>query len=156
MLLDLVCVRNSFELTYSPLPFSFSLWDIVTLGGLQVGGGINLENAISYLEKGANHVIVTSVYGLCNFDIIIIIFSYTLSVVSLFLVFETVKLNPLDCVNLGLIEMVPHQIIFLSCGLITLKEKKNLVCVSISICCVTYIMIKIQQIWKNGSWHPDS
>ena len=29
-------------------------------GGLQVGGGINLDNAVSYLEAGASHVIVTS------------------------------------------------------------------------------------------------
>src|ERR1019366_5540441 len=29
-------------------------------GGLQIGGGINLENARSYLEAGASHVIVTS------------------------------------------------------------------------------------------------
>ncbi|XP_062179346.1 1-(5-phosphoribosyl)-5-[(5-phosphoribosylamino)methylideneamino] imidazole-4-carboxamide isomerase, chloroplastic-like [Phragmites australis] len=29
-------------------------------GGLQVGGGINLENATSYLNEGASHVIVTS------------------------------------------------------------------------------------------------
>ncbi|XP_010917345.1 1-(5-phosphoribosyl)-5-[(5-phosphoribosylamino)methylideneamino] imidazole-4-carboxamide isomerase, chloroplastic isoform X2 [Elaeis guineensis] len=29
-------------------------------GGLQVGGGINWENAMSYLEEGASHVIVTS------------------------------------------------------------------------------------------------
>ena len=29
-------------------------------GGLQIGGGINLENAASYLEAGASHVIVTS------------------------------------------------------------------------------------------------
>ena len=29
-------------------------------GGLQIGGGINLENATSYLETGASHVIVTS------------------------------------------------------------------------------------------------
>lgn len=29
-------------------------------GGLQVGGGINLSNAASYLEDGASHVIVTS------------------------------------------------------------------------------------------------
>ncbi|VAH07191.1 unnamed protein product [Triticum turgidum subsp. durum] len=29
-------------------------------GGLQVGGGINLENAMSYLNEGASHVIVTS------------------------------------------------------------------------------------------------
>src|SRR5260221_7337858 len=29
-------------------------------GGLQVGGGINLENARSFLEEGASHVIVTS------------------------------------------------------------------------------------------------
>jgi phosphoribosylformimino-5-aminoimidazole carboxamide ribotide isomerase len=29
-------------------------------GGLQVGGGINLENAASYLDDGASHVIVTS------------------------------------------------------------------------------------------------
>ncbi len=29
-------------------------------GGLQVGGGINLENAESWLERGASHVIVTS------------------------------------------------------------------------------------------------
>ncbi|XP_057967897.1 1-(5-phosphoribosyl)-5-[(5-phosphoribosylamino)methylideneamino] imidazole-4-carboxamide isomerase, chloroplastic isoform X2 [Malania oleifera] len=29
-------------------------------GGLQVGGGINLENALSYIEEGASHVIVTS------------------------------------------------------------------------------------------------
>src|SRR5436190_22484499 len=29
-------------------------------GGLQVGGGLNLENAKSWLEAGASHVIVTS------------------------------------------------------------------------------------------------
>ncbi|KAI4364190.1 hypothetical protein MLD38_020317 [Melastoma candidum] len=29
-------------------------------GGLQVGGGITTENALSYIEKGASHVIVTS------------------------------------------------------------------------------------------------
>uniref|UniRef100_A0A0A9CTP2 Pco071948b n=1 Tax=Arundo donax TaxID=35708 RepID=A0A0A9CTP2_ARUDO len=29
-------------------------------GGLQVGGGINLENSMSYLNEGASHVIVTS------------------------------------------------------------------------------------------------
>lgn len=29
-------------------------------GGLQVGGGINTENAMIFLEKGASHVIVTS------------------------------------------------------------------------------------------------
>lgn len=31
------------------------------IGGLQVGGGINPENASSYIEEGASHVIVTSV-----------------------------------------------------------------------------------------------
>ncbi|CAI0540015.1 unnamed protein product [Linum tenue] len=29
-------------------------------GGLQVGGGINTENCLSYIEEGASHVIVTS------------------------------------------------------------------------------------------------
>ncbi|XP_074269028.1 1-(5-phosphoribosyl)-5-[(5-phosphoribosylamino)methylideneamino] imidazole-4-carboxamide isomerase, chloroplastic [Silene latifolia] len=29
-------------------------------GGLQVGGGINAENALSYIQQGASHVIVTS------------------------------------------------------------------------------------------------
>lgn len=29
-------------------------------GGLQIGGGVNAENALEYLEKGASHVIVTS------------------------------------------------------------------------------------------------
>ncbi|XP_075083952.1 1-(5-phosphoribosyl)-5-[(5-phosphoribosylamino)methylideneamino] imidazole-4-carboxamide isomerase HISN3, chloroplastic [Nicotiana tabacum] len=29
-------------------------------GGLQVGGGIRTENALSYIEEGASHVIVTS------------------------------------------------------------------------------------------------
>src|SRR5262249_24319373 len=29
-------------------------------GGLQVGGGINEENALAWLEAGASHVIVTS------------------------------------------------------------------------------------------------
>ncbi|CAO2832985.1 unnamed protein product [Amaranthus hypochondriacus] len=29
-------------------------------GGLQVGGGIKSDNAVSYIEKGASHVIVTS------------------------------------------------------------------------------------------------
>ena len=28
---------------------------------MQVGGGINVDNAQSYLEEGATHVIVTSV-----------------------------------------------------------------------------------------------
>jgi phosphoribosylformimino-5-aminoimidazole carboxamide ribotide isomerase len=30
------------------------------LGGMQIGGGINRDNAISWLEAGASHVIVTS------------------------------------------------------------------------------------------------
>ncbi|KAH0449133.1 hypothetical protein IEQ34_022933 [Dendrobium chrysotoxum] len=34
--------------------------EIWTAGGMQVGGGINLENAVHYLEEGASHVIVTS------------------------------------------------------------------------------------------------
>src|SRR5262245_58494537 len=29
-------------------------------GGLQIGGGINLDNARSFLDDGASHVIVTS------------------------------------------------------------------------------------------------
>lgn len=29
-------------------------------GGLQIGGGVNVENAASYLDAGASHVIVTS------------------------------------------------------------------------------------------------
>ena len=29
-------------------------------GGLQVGGGVNAENAVEYLKAGASHVIVTS------------------------------------------------------------------------------------------------
>ncbi|KAB2607800.1 imidazole-4-carboxamide isomerase [Pyrus ussuriensis x Pyrus communis] len=29
-------------------------------GGLQVGGGINSENSLNYIEEGASHVIVTS------------------------------------------------------------------------------------------------
>ncbi|KAJ0028585.1 hypothetical protein Pint_36013 [Pistacia integerrima] len=33
-------------------------WNI--LGGLQVGGGINSDNSLSYIEEGASHVIVTS------------------------------------------------------------------------------------------------
>lgn len=30
-------------------------------GGLQLGGGVNPDNALQYLEAGASHVIVTSV-----------------------------------------------------------------------------------------------
>jgi phosphoribosylformimino-5-aminoimidazole carboxamide ribotide isomerase len=40
-------------------------------GGLQIGGGINDENAAKFLEKGASHVIVTSFVfknGVVNFD----------------------------------------------------------------------------------------
>jgi phosphoribosylformimino-5-aminoimidazole carboxamide ribotide isomerase len=37
-------------------------------GGLQVGGGITAENAASYLEQGASHVIITS-YVFRNGDI---------------------------------------------------------------------------------------
>ncbi|MFQ9934661.1 MAG: phosphoribosylformimino-5-aminoimidazole carboxamide ribotide isomerase, partial [Lachnospiraceae bacterium] len=40
-------------------------------GGLQVGGGINVNNAKSYLEEGASHVIVTSFVfkdGNINYD----------------------------------------------------------------------------------------
>lgn len=29
-------------------------------GGLQIGGGVNVDNAMSYIEAGASHVIVTS------------------------------------------------------------------------------------------------
>ena len=29
-------------------------------GGLQVGGGINVDNAMEFIEAGASHVIVTS------------------------------------------------------------------------------------------------
>ncbi|XP_038890084.1 1-(5-phosphoribosyl)-5-[(5-phosphoribosylamino)methylideneamino] imidazole-4-carboxamide isomerase, chloroplastic isoform X3 [Benincasa hispida] len=36
-------------------------------GGLQVGGGINSENASSYIEEGASHVIVTSFcHSMCS------------------------------------------------------------------------------------------
>ncbi|KAG6779107.1 hypothetical protein POTOM_015476 [Populus tomentosa] len=35
-------------------------YDSKNLGGLQVGGGINVNNALSYIEEGASHVIVTS------------------------------------------------------------------------------------------------
>lgn len=34
---------------------------VTSLGGLQVGGGINSHNALNYIEEGASHVIVTSV-----------------------------------------------------------------------------------------------
>ncbi|XVE96425.1 hypothetical protein REPUB_Repub02eG0220800 [Reevesia pubescens] len=34
--------------------------EISNEGGLQVGGGINLDNCLSYIEEGASHVIVTS------------------------------------------------------------------------------------------------
>lgn len=40
-------------------------------GGLQIGGGINDENATHFLDKGASHVIVTSFVfknGVVNFD----------------------------------------------------------------------------------------
>lgn len=40
-------------------------------GGLQIGGGINAENAAEFLNKGASHVIVTSYVfkdGQVNFD----------------------------------------------------------------------------------------
>lgn len=40
-------------------------------GGLQIGGGINADNAKLFLEKGASHVIVTSYVfknGVINFD----------------------------------------------------------------------------------------
>jgi len=40
-------------------------------GGLQIGGGINAENAESYLKEGASHVIVTSYVfkdGIINFE----------------------------------------------------------------------------------------
>ena len=40
-------------------------------GGLQIGGGINDENATQFLDKGASHVIVTSFVfknGVVNFD----------------------------------------------------------------------------------------
>lgn len=40
-------------------------------GGLQVGGGINVRNAKSYLENGASHVVVTSFVfrdGKINYD----------------------------------------------------------------------------------------
>ena len=40
-------------------------------GGLQIGGGINDQNAAHFLDKGASHVIVTSFVfknGVVNFD----------------------------------------------------------------------------------------
>jgi hypothetical protein len=51
---------------------------IIILGGLQVGGGINLENAMSYLNEGASHVIVTSVraHALICVNYVIILFLY--------------------------------------------------------------------------------
>lgn len=39
----------------------YLLHDGKHLGGLQVGGGINTSNALSYIDEGASHVIVTSV-----------------------------------------------------------------------------------------------
>ncbi|KAF3549652.1 hypothetical protein DY000_02001935 [Brassica cretica] len=39
---------------------AFPSGDYARGGGLQVGGGINSENCLSYIEEGASHVIVTS------------------------------------------------------------------------------------------------
>ncbi|KAL7264798.1 hypothetical protein ACSBR1_002702 [Camellia fascicularis] len=37
-----------------------TIQDLEESGGLQVGGGINPDNALSYIEEGASHVIITS------------------------------------------------------------------------------------------------
>lgn len=39
----------------------YLLHDGKHVGGLQVGGGVNSSNALSYIDEGASHVIVTSV-----------------------------------------------------------------------------------------------
>ena len=46
----------------SPLPLAFALGEHeeVYPGGLQLGGGVNIENARSWLDAGASHAIVTS------------------------------------------------------------------------------------------------
>ena len=57
------------------------------LGGLQVGGGINLENAISYLNEGASHVIVTSVRAhalICVNYIILLLLRFVTSCIDVF------------------------------------------------------------------------
>ncbi|KAF5473569.1 hypothetical protein F2P56_010171 [Juglans regia] len=52
------------EFVCSLLIYTFPLLNLlrgrVKLGGLQVGGGINSDNSLSYIEEGASHVIVTS------------------------------------------------------------------------------------------------
>lgn len=41
------------------------------IGGLQVGGGINSDNSLSYIDEGASHVIVTSVcYNYCSLNLL--------------------------------------------------------------------------------------
>lgn len=44
----------------SPLFINY-LEELQLIGGMQVGGGVNLENSLRYLEEGASHVIITSV-----------------------------------------------------------------------------------------------
>lgn len=68
-----------------------------TIGGLQVGGGINLENAMSYLNEGASHVIVTSVRVhdlICVNNTIIFFFSHLMKPLDLCL------LNVFMCISL--------------------------------------------------------
>ncbi|XP_042945308.1 1-(5-phosphoribosyl)-5-[(5-phosphoribosylamino)methylideneamino] imidazole-4-carboxamide isomerase, chloroplastic-like isoform X1 [Carya illinoinensis] len=52
------------EFVCSLLIYTFPLLNLlrgrVKVGGLQVGGGINSDNSLSYIEEGASHVIVTS------------------------------------------------------------------------------------------------
>ncbi|KAM5560009.1 hypothetical protein ABKV19_021262 [Rosa sericea] len=48
---------------FKPLSFSlfcFNTRNLLSLGGFQVGGGINSDNSLQYIEEGAIHVIVTS------------------------------------------------------------------------------------------------
>ncbi|KAJ9548237.1 hypothetical protein OSB04_020780 [Centaurea solstitialis] len=47
-------------LLFSIVPLLNLLRGPYYLGGLQVGGGINSDNALSYIEEGASHVIITS------------------------------------------------------------------------------------------------
>lgn len=93
---------------------------------MQVGGGINVGNACSYLEEGASHVIVTSVgYFLNNINWN----PYFIFISSVFLF---IVLLPIQIWVLGSCQSLSFIVLLLSSHILCVEAIKNLMSIWIS------------------------
>ena len=92
-------------------------------GGLQVGGGINTSNALTYIEEGASHVIVTSVrFNLVYFNEVefwhptcFLMHSLELHISTVVMVMKTSRLDFLPCSHLLKLLKHPFTDLYSTC-----------------------------------------